>query len=409
MATSSGGVPPGFRFHPTDEELLHYYLKKKVSFQKFDMEVIREVDLNKMEPWELQERCRIGSTPQNEWYFFSHKDRKYPTGSRTNRATNAGFWKATGRDKCIRNTYKKIGMRKTLVFYRGRAPHGQKTDWIMHEYRLEDGDDPQGNLSSEDGWVICRVFKKKNLFKVTGNNEGGSSSMNSSDHHHHQQLTMNTNQLQARTFMHTHSSRSDTNQYLLRQQAFELNRPHDHDQDQDQLPPALHYAHLNLQPPPQYSLFHSQALNVPTNSHKTLAAYNDYSTLPSDSSPGHGMVKQLMTNPRDCESTGSESLRYQACEPGLEVNDTTCETNQQAIVNAGGRSSDDQGMSEWAMLDRLVTSHLGNEDSTSKGGASAGARYDQDGNGSSTVNQINQQQQQQLSLRGEMDFWGYAK
>ena len=54
MASSNGGVPPGFRFHPTDEELLHYYLKKKVSFQKFDMDVIREVDLNKMEPWDLQ-------------------------------------------------------------------------------------------------------------------------------------------------------------------------------------------------------------------------------------------------------------------------------------------------------------------------------------------------------------------
>ncbi|TXG53503.1 hypothetical protein EZV62_022672 [Acer yangbiense] len=55
MASSSGGVPPGFRFHPTDEELLHYYLRKKISFQKFDMEVIREVDLNKMEPWESSE------------------------------------------------------------------------------------------------------------------------------------------------------------------------------------------------------------------------------------------------------------------------------------------------------------------------------------------------------------------
>lgn len=51
---SSSGVPPGFRFHPTDEELLLYYLKKKISFEKFDLEVIREIDLNKMEPWDLQ-------------------------------------------------------------------------------------------------------------------------------------------------------------------------------------------------------------------------------------------------------------------------------------------------------------------------------------------------------------------
>ncbi|KAJ8443257.1 hypothetical protein Cgig2_010152 [Carnegiea gigantea] len=154
-------VPPGFRFHPTEEELLYYYLKKKVSYEAIDLDVIREVDLNKLEPWDLKERCRIGSGPQNEWYFFSHKDKKYPTGTRTNRATAAGFWKATGRDKAIYygNANKRIGMRKTLVFYTGRAPHGQKTDWIMHEYRLDD-DDP--HVQQEDGWVVCRVFKKKN-------------------------------------------------------------------------------------------------------------------------------------------------------------------------------------------------------------------------------------------------------
>lgn len=85
----------------------------------------------------LLELCRIGTEEQNEWYFFSHKDKKYPTGTRTNRATAAGFWKATGRDKTIYSKHDLIGMRKTLVFYKGRAPNGQKSDWIMHEYRLE--------------------------------------------------------------------------------------------------------------------------------------------------------------------------------------------------------------------------------------------------------------------------------
>nr|WGW06094.1 NAC transcription factor [Liriodendron chinense x Liriodendron tulipifera] len=167
-------VPPGFRFHPTEEELLHYYLRKKVAFEKIDLDVIRDVDLNKLEPWDIQEKCKIGSTPQNDWYFFSHKDKKYPTGTRTNRATAAGFWKATGRDKVICTNLKRIGMRKTLVFYKGRAPHGQKSDWIMHEYRLDDNSDinPQSNASSsmgesqEDGWVVCRIFKKKNHLKA---------------------------------------------------------------------------------------------------------------------------------------------------------------------------------------------------------------------------------------------------
>ncbi|KAJ9183281.1 hypothetical protein P3X46_007159 [Hevea brasiliensis] len=161
MMTGNGqlAVPPGFRFHPTDEELLYYYLKKKVSYEAIDLDVIRELDLNKLEPWDLKDKCRIGSGPQNEWYFFSHKDKKYPTGTRTNRATTAGFWKATGRDKAIHlNNSKRIGMRKTLVFYTGRAPHGQKTDWIMHEYRLDD----DNSEVQEDGWVVCRVFKKKN-------------------------------------------------------------------------------------------------------------------------------------------------------------------------------------------------------------------------------------------------------
>ncbi|KAJ6305052.1 hypothetical protein OIU78_020572 [Salix suchowensis] len=152
------GVPPGFRFHPTDEELVGYYLRKKVASQKIDLDVIRDIDLYRIEPWDLLERCWIGYEEQNEWYFFSHKDKKYPTGTRTNRATMAGFWKATGRDKAVYDKIKLIGMRKTLVFYKGRAPNGQKTDWIMHEYRLESD---ENGPPQEEGWVVCRAFKKR--------------------------------------------------------------------------------------------------------------------------------------------------------------------------------------------------------------------------------------------------------
>ncbi|CAJ1943438.1 unnamed protein product [Sphenostylis stenocarpa] len=151
-------VPPGFRFHPTDEELVGYYLRKKVASKRIDLDVIKDVDLYKIEPWDLQELCKIGTDEQSDWYFFSHKDKKYPTGTRTNRATKAGFWKATGRDKAIYSKHCLIGMRKTLVFYKGRAPNGQKSDWIMHEYRLETN---ENGTPPEEGWVVCRVFKKR--------------------------------------------------------------------------------------------------------------------------------------------------------------------------------------------------------------------------------------------------------
>ncbi|BAU00470.1 NAC domain-containing protein 7-like [Vigna umbellata] len=151
-------VPPGFRFHPTDEELVHHYLKKKVASKRIDPEVIKDIDLYKIEPWDLQELCKTGNDEQDEWYFFNHKDKKYPTGIRTNRATKAGFWKATGRDKAIYCKHCLTGMRKTLVFYKGRAPNGQKSDWIMHEYRLQT---IENGTPQEEGWVVCRVFKKR--------------------------------------------------------------------------------------------------------------------------------------------------------------------------------------------------------------------------------------------------------
>ncbi|XP_010941568.1 NAC domain-containing protein 21/22 [Elaeis guineensis] len=156
-------LPPGFRFHPRDEELVCDYLAKRVSgdggngsFHGCPMMI--DVDLNKCEPWDLPEMACVGG---KEWYFFSLRDRKYATGQRTNRATKSGYWKATGKDREVRRCRLLIGMRKTLVFYQGRAPKGKKTDWVMHEFRMEGpSNPPKFSFASKEDWVLCRVFYK---------------------------------------------------------------------------------------------------------------------------------------------------------------------------------------------------------------------------------------------------------
>ncbi|XP_022736817.1 NAC domain-containing protein 100-like [Durio zibethinus] len=158
-------LPPGFRFHPTDEELISHYLYKKVLDINFSARAIGEVDLNKSEPWDLPWKAKMG---EKEWYFFCVRDKKYPTGLRTNRATNSGYWKATGKDKEIYRGKSLVGMKKTLVFYKGRAPKGEKTNWVMHEYRVE-GKYSVHNLpkTAKNEWVICRVFQKSSDGKKT--------------------------------------------------------------------------------------------------------------------------------------------------------------------------------------------------------------------------------------------------
>eukprot|EP01018_Ginkgo_biloba_P012370 Gb_05670 [translate_table: standard] len=151
-------LPPGFRFHPTDEELVSYYLKRRVCGRRLQFDAISEVDLYKCEPWDLPGKSSLQSRDL-EWYFFSPRDRKYPNGSRTNRATEAGYWKTTGKDRHVCGNSRTVGMKKTLVFHRGRAPRGERTDWVMHEYRLEDKELDTSNII-QDSYVLCRVFQK---------------------------------------------------------------------------------------------------------------------------------------------------------------------------------------------------------------------------------------------------------
>ncbi|KAL3526515.1 hypothetical protein ACH5RR_011171 [Cinchona calisaya] len=159
---------PGYRFHPTDEELVGFYLKRKIQQRSLPIELIKQVDIYKYDPWDLP---KLASSGEKEWYFYCPRDRKYRNSARPNRVTGGGFWKATGTDRPIYSSdgTKCIGLKKSLVFYRGRAAKGIKTDWMMHEFRLPNTSESappkrlsDKNFSLHDSWAICRIFKKTN-------------------------------------------------------------------------------------------------------------------------------------------------------------------------------------------------------------------------------------------------------
>ncbi|CAN0910565.1 NAC domain-containing protein 78 [Linum grandiflorum] len=169
-ADSEAFLGPGFRFHPTDEELLRYYLKRKVTNKPLRFDPISVVDVYRSEPWDLPDRAKLRSRDL-EWYFFSLLDKKYGNGSKTNRATEKGYWKTTGKDRVIRSNSATVGMKKTLVYHLGRAPRGERSNWVMHEYRLSEEELEKFGVG-QDTYVLCRIFQKSGTGPKNGEQYG---------------------------------------------------------------------------------------------------------------------------------------------------------------------------------------------------------------------------------------------
>ncbi|XP_011097796.1 transcription factor JUNGBRUNNEN 1 [Sesamum indicum] len=164
---------PGFRFHPTDDELVGFYLRRKVEKRPISIELIKQADIYKYDPWDLPKSSNVGD---KEWYFFCKRGRKYRNSIRPNRVTGSGFWKATGIDRPIYSSGGEgrdcIGLKKSLVYYRGSAGKGTKTDWMMHEFRLPASHDKRTKhidiksvAQEAEVWTLCRIFKRNVSYK----------------------------------------------------------------------------------------------------------------------------------------------------------------------------------------------------------------------------------------------------
>uniref|UniRef100_A0A7N0UA59 NAC domain-containing protein n=1 Tax=Kalanchoe fedtschenkoi TaxID=63787 RepID=A0A7N0UA59_KALFE len=153
-------LAPGFRFFPTEEELrpdLH--------------RVIPELNIYELEPWQLPqhagELCR-GDTEQ--WFFFAPRQHREAQGGRPNRTTASGYWKATGSPGYVYSTDNRaIGVKRTMVFYTGKAPTGTKTKWKINEYLAIAQDDAAAAACSTSVLKLRREYSVCRVYVISGN------------------------------------------------------------------------------------------------------------------------------------------------------------------------------------------------------------------------------------------------
>uniref|UniRef100_A0A0E0CAN4 NAC domain-containing protein n=1 Tax=Oryza meridionalis TaxID=40149 RepID=A0A0E0CAN4_9ORYZ len=141
MADGGGRRAPGFRFYPTEEELICFYLRNKLDGLRDDIErVIPVFDIYSVDQLQLSEihheMLGGGGEEGEPWFYFCPRQEREARGGRPSRTTPSGYWKAAGTPGVVYSADRRpIGMKKTMVFYRGRAPSGTKTAWKMNEYR----------------------------------------------------------------------------------------------------------------------------------------------------------------------------------------------------------------------------------------------------------------------------------
>ncbi|XP_057721057.1 NAC domain-containing protein 76-like isoform X1 [Arachis stenosperma] len=160
-------LPPGCRFHPSEELLLSYYLTNKngtgnwngnggLGFDGSDL--IRELDFYDYDPFELPDFACFAygyGGRRRHWYCFTTVRVSRGERWKRKRKVKSGFWLRRGRVSNVNGVGENVvlGTRTRFVFYMGdSAKNGARTDWVLYEYALID--------HVMASFVLCRVFSK---------------------------------------------------------------------------------------------------------------------------------------------------------------------------------------------------------------------------------------------------------
>lgn len=151
-------LPPGFQFEPTDEELITYFLYRKVFNIPCYPNIIPELDFHSTDPWNLNGKAL---SSKSGYYFLSRLI--------DDRTTDKGHWEEHQQmmdETVISRSGQKLGIKKYLMFFLDdkRQNTSIQTSWFMEEYHLSFGRISKKSRNQPQDvseWVLCRVHDAK--------------------------------------------------------------------------------------------------------------------------------------------------------------------------------------------------------------------------------------------------------
>ncbi|XP_076881253.1 NAC domain-containing protein 90-like [Bidens hawaiensis] len=170
-------MTPGFRFYPTEEELIAFYLKHKIQAGTKPSEIMQRIDhvipqlhVYDFYPWDLPQYAgEVCLGDPEQWFFFIPRQEKEARGGRPSRLTRSGYWKGTGSPSFVYSSSNRvIGIKRSMLYYNGRAPSGKKTKWKMNEYKAFQQEYSSNNNTTPkliQEVSLCRVYIKSNCLR----------------------------------------------------------------------------------------------------------------------------------------------------------------------------------------------------------------------------------------------------
>ncbi|KAL8134546.1 hypothetical protein AgCh_009532 [Apium graveolens] len=166
-------LPIGYRFRPTDEELILHYLKPKLLSFPFPTSIIPQ----HLHLFVYHPSLFLGDCKEKKYFFYKRSWNHYKK-CRLSTSDGSGYWKALSKDKYICSTTGSIiGTKKSWVFHQGIYPHSSRTQWVMKEFSLvPSGSATLLNQKMEDWVIFCtyqrrRKGKKHQVNKTTTNED----------------------------------------------------------------------------------------------------------------------------------------------------------------------------------------------------------------------------------------------